>query len=124
MKNHNINRDDGVVVDQVLDESIWFALADPTRRKILDLLRVESKITNELCKHFSTTRFAVMKHLRILESSGLIVVEKRGKTRVNHLNPVPIQAIYRRWIQPFERIPADRLIRLKLLVEKGEVAHE
>jgi len=109
--------------EQALDESVWSALSDPTRRKILDLLRSEPRITSDLCEHFTTTRFAIMKHLKVLESSGLVIAERRGKTRVNHLNPVPIQNIYRRWIKPFEKIPADRMLRLKLLLEKGS-AHD
>lgn len=58
-----------------------------------------------------------MKHLKVLEMSGLVLVERRGRERINHLNPVPLQNIYRRWIEPFEQIPADRLLRLKALVE-------
>jgi DNA-binding transcriptional ArsR family regulator len=58
-----------------------------------------------------------MKHLNILEKSGLVIVERRGRERMNHLNPVPLQQIYRRWIKPFEQISADRMLRLKALVE-------
>ena len=76
--------------------------------------------TGELSEHFDTTRFAVMKHLGVLEGAGLVVVERRGRYRINHLNPVPIQAIYRRWIRPFERVGADRLLRLKAIVEATE----
>lgn len=65
-----------------------------------------------------------MKHLKVLQSAGLILVEKKGKTRVNHLNPVPIQGIYRRWIKPFETLSSDRMLRLKLLVEEGKTNHD
>jgi len=95
----------------------WRALSDPSRRRILDLLRRRSMTTGELCRSFEFSRFAVMKHLKALEKGSLVVVERRGRERINHLNPVPIQAIYRRWIKPFERLSADRLLRLKGLIE-------
>ncbi|MEM7503755.1 MAG: helix-turn-helix domain-containing protein, partial [Pseudomonadota bacterium] len=90
---------------------------------ILDLLRERSATTSELCAHFNTTRFAVMKHLKVLERAGLIVVERRGRARINHLNPVPLQQIYRRWIQPFAALPADRLLRLKAIAENNRENH-
>ncbi len=73
--------------------------------------------TNELCACFEFSRFAVMKHLKTLRKGGLIVVERRGRERINHLNPIPLQTMYRRWIRPFEQIPADRLLRLKSFAE-------
>ena len=99
------------------DDRIWRALGDASRRRMLDLLREGPRTTGELCAHFDFTRFAGMKHLRALEDAGLIVVERRGRERINHLNPVPIQAIHRRWIRPFEKLPADRMLRLKAHVE-------
>ena len=100
-----------------IDDAIWAALNDASRRKILDLLRKKSMTTNELCACFEFSRFAVMKHLKTLRKGGLIVVERRGRERINHLNPIPLQTMYRRWIRPFEQIPADRLLRLKSLAE-------
>jgi len=91
---------------------------DASRRKIMDLLRVRSMTTNTLCEHFDFSRFAVMKHLKVLGTAGLIVVERKGRERLNHLNPAPLQAVYRRWIKPFEKLPADRLLRLKELAEQ------
>ncbi len=98
----------------------WRALGDPSRRRILDLLRERPRTTGELCGLFKFSRFAVMKHLKALEKGGLVVVERRGRERINHLNPVPIQAIYRRWMRPFERLKADRLLRLKAAIEAGK----
>lgn len=100
-----------------IDDAVWAALSDASRRKILDLLRDRSMTTNELCENFEFSRFAVMKHLKILKKGGLVVVERRGRERINHLNPVPLQTMYRRWIRPFEQIPADRLLRLKSIAE-------
>ena len=99
------------------DDAVWAALNDASRRKILDLLREKSMTTKELCEYFDFSRFAVMKHLKTLHRGGLIIVERRGRERVNHLNPVPLQTMYRRWIRPFEQIPADRLLHLKSVAE-------
>jgi DNA-binding transcriptional ArsR family regulator len=103
---------------QSVDDTIWAALNDPSRRTILDLLRTGSMTTGKLCEHFETSRFAIMKHLKVLQQAGLVMVVRSGRERFNHLNPVPIQSIYRRWIRPFEQLPADRMIRLKHLAEQ------
>jgi DNA-binding transcriptional ArsR family regulator len=99
------------------DDAVWGAMNDESRRRMLDLMRKTSMTTSEICSHFAFSRFAVMKHLKILENAGLVIVERRGRERINHLNPLPLQQIYRRWIEPFEKVPADRLLRLKVLVE-------
>ena len=104
-------------VDTNIDEPVWSALNDASRRRMLDLLRGQSMTTNALCEHFVFSRFAVMKHLKSLEKAGLVMVERRGRERINHLNPVPLQTIYRRWIRPFDKLPADRLLRLKAIAE-------
>ncbi len=91
---------------------------DASRRAMLDLLRQGPMTTGQLCQEFSFTRFAVMKHLKVLTEAGLVLVERRGRTRVNHLNPMPLQQMYRRWVQPFEQLPADRLLTIKRLVEQ------
>ncbi len=103
--------------ETAINDAVWSALNDASRRKILDMLREKSMTTNELCLHFEFSRFAVMKHLKCLQKGGLIIVERRGRERVNPLNPIPLQTMYRRWIRPFEQLPADRLIRLKAIAE-------
>ncbi len=99
------------------DDRVFSALGDASRRRLLDLLRERPQTTSELCGYFDVSRFAVMKHLKVLENAGLVLVERRGRERLNHLNPLPLQAVYRRWIRPFEALPADRLLRLKQLAE-------
>ncbi len=99
------------------EDLVWKALGDPSRRLILDRLRERPRTTGELGGYFESTRFAVMKHLKVLEEAGLVVVERRGRERFNHINPAPIQGIYRRWIRPFEALPADRLLTIKRLAE-------
>lgn len=104
-------------------EAVWRALADPTRRRILDLLRERARTTGELCRPFRRlSRFAVMKHLAILESAGLVVVRRRGRERWNHLNAVPIRDIYERWVRPFEAAWAAGLLNLQRHIEgrKGD----
>lgn len=81
------------------DDRIWKALADPTRRRILDALRERPRTTGELADlHRRLSRFAVMKHLGVLQRAGLVSVEWSGRERWNHLNPLPIQQIHDRWV--------------------------
>lgn len=102
------------------DDAIWRALGDPSRREILDLLRQGPMTTGAIADQFAFTRFAVMKHLGILRDAGLVLVERSGRERINHLNPLPIRQIYRRWIRPFEERVSDSALRLKRHVERGE----
>lgn len=106
------------------DDRVWGALSDPSRRAILDILRGGPKTTGQLCEYFQFTRFAVMKHLKVLHQAQLILIERQGRERINHLNPVPIQSIYRRWIRPFEKIPADRMLKLKAAAEHRQESEE
>lgn len=77
---------------------IWKALSDPTRRSILNLLRSAPRTTGELSDQFDLSRFAVMKHLGVLEKADLITIRREGKFRWNHLNPQPIQKTYEEWV--------------------------
>lgn len=99
-------------------ELVWKALSDPTRRHILDLLRKEARTTGELSAVFTDiSRYAVMKHLNTLEEAGLIFIRRKGRERFNHLNVVPLQQIYERWLQPYEAEWAQSLLNLKNLSE-------
>src|SRR5918996_1998614 len=101
--------------------AVWKALADPTRRAILDLLRDRARTTGELSAAFpEVTRFAVMKHLGVLEDAGLVVVRRRGRERWNHLNGVPLQEAYERWMQPYANRWASSLLRLREAAEQGK----
>jgi DNA-binding transcriptional ArsR family regulator/uncharacterized protein YndB with AHSA1/START domain len=100
--------------------AVWGALSDPTRRSILDLLRERPRTTGELCAAFTLSRFAVMKHLGVLEGAGLVVVRRRGRERWNHLNAVPLQRIVERWLQPYESHWAASLLQLKRRVESAQ----
>ncbi len=85
-------------------DPIWKALADPTRRRILDLLKDQPRTTGDLSNAFSLSRFAVMKHLGILEAAGLVAVRRQGRERWNHLNAIPLRRIYEHYIDPVSRI--------------------
>lgn len=102
-------------------EAVWRALADPTRRRILDLLAERPRTTGELCEQFpELSRFAVMKHLDVLEATSLVLVRRDGRVRWNHFNALPIQRIYERWIGPKLGGMASALLRLERQAESPE----
>src|SRR5688572_30253013 len=108
----------GHLMDEL--DHLWKALADPTRRKILDLLRQRPRTTGELADAFPTSRFAVMKHLTVLTEAGLVVSRRRWRERWNHLNAVPLQQLHERWVRPYEAAWASGLVGLKHRVEGPE----
>ena len=69
--------------------------------------------TGDIAERFEQTRFGVMKHLGVLVEADLVIVRRDGRQRWNHLNPMPIHEMARRWVRPFERLAGDRLLRLK-----------
>jgi DNA-binding transcriptional ArsR family regulator len=100
-------------VDDDLDR-VFKALADVSRRQLLDRLRAESGQTlGQLCANLAMTRQAVTKHLAILEEANLVVTMKRGREKLHYLNPIPIQEIADRWISKFERGRLRALTDLK-----------
>jgi len=99
---------------------VWKALADPTRRAILDLLRDRPRTTGEVAAAFPSSRIAVMKHLDVLAQCGLVVSRKHGRERWHHLNAVPLRQLYERWVRAYEGHWAERLLRFREQVEKGE----
>ena len=103
---------------------IWKALADGTRRDILDILAERPLTTGEIVARFERTlsRTAVMKHLDILVGAKLVVVRREGRSRWNYLNPAPIQEVCDRWISKHVRHLASALSRLKELVEERQTS--
>lgn len=98
-------------------DSVFRALANESRRKLLDELAEKNGQTlGELCAHLDTTRQAVMKHLAILEEANLLVARWSGREKLHFLNPAPIQETYGRWVGKFER-RATALDSLKLELE-------
>jgi len=98
-------------------DPVWRALANPYRRRMLDLLRDRPRTTGELAEALGENRFLVMQHLTLLRESNLVAVEVDGRRRINHLNPVPIQQIYERWVGKYQGDWAAALVGLKHTVE-------
>src|SRR5215831_18861356 len=96
---------------------LWRALADPTRRRILDLLRDRPLITGEIAAQFPISRIAVMRHLDVLSEAGLVTSRKRGRERWHYLNTVPLQKLHRRWADPAAAGFSSALLRLQNTVE-------
>ena len=100
------------------DDRVFKALADPTRRALLDrLYERDGRTLTELESQLEMTRFGVMKHLRLLEDAGLVVSRKEGRTRVHYLNPVPIREIHDRWIDKYTEHRVSALAELKTQLE-------
>ncbi|MCP8883969.1 helix-turn-helix domain-containing protein [Devosia sp. XJ19-1] len=96
------------------DDLIFKALSHRVRRRILDLLKTEPRTTGMLCDLIpDLDRCTVMQHLGVLEDAGLVVAEKRGRERWNHLDALPVHAIHERWIGPYAAYAAAMLSRLK-----------
>jgi len=99
-------------------DAVFKALADPTRRRLLDRLRAKNGLTlSELCEHAEMTRQAVTKHLAILEAANLVATQKEGRMKRHWLNPVPINEIADRWIGKYERPRLRALGELKKNLE-------
>ena len=102
-------------------DAVFKALADESRRKLLDLLhRNNGQTLGELCEHLDMTRQAVTKHLRLLENANLVVVVWRGREKLHYLNPVPLQEIYERWIGKYEHNRLQALSDLKKGLETNK----
>jgi DNA-binding transcriptional ArsR family regulator len=100
------------------DDRVFKALADPTRRFLLDLLFTrEGRTLTELESEVEMTRFGVAKHLRVLEEAGLVVVRRAGREKLHFLNPVPIRLIHDRWIDKYTERHVTALIDLKNALE-------
>ena len=99
---------------------VFKALGSPHRRAIMDVLRDQPMTTGTLCAQFpELDRCTVMQHLNVLEEADLLIVERRGRERWNHLNPLPIHAIHERWIGPHAERAVAMLARLKHDLEKA-----
>ena len=102
-------------------DDVFRALADPTRRQLLDKLHARNGQTlNALCEEMDMTRQAVTKHLAILEEANLVTTLRKGREKQHYLNPVPINEIAERWIGKFERHRLDALSDLKKRLERDD----
>lgn len=102
------------------DDRVFKALADPTRRFLLDRLHLrDGRTLTELESALDMTRFGVMKHLRVLEEANLVVTIKSGREKLHFLNPVPIRLIHNRWIDKYTEHHVSALADLKAKLEES-----
>jgi DNA-binding transcriptional ArsR family regulator len=110
------------MIELVSDEDkVFKALADASRRQLLDRLRKKAGLTlGELCEGHDMSRQAVTKHLALLEAANLVATQRRGREKLHYLNPVPINEIYTRWIGKFERGRLQALHNLKQALQEDD----
>jgi DNA-binding transcriptional ArsR family regulator len=100
---------------------LFKALADPNRRKLLDVLHAhDGRTLSELCEHLEMTRQGVTQHLGVLEAANLLATMRRGREKLHFLNPVPLQQVYERWISKFEKPRLKALADLKRRLEQTD----
>jgi DNA-binding transcriptional ArsR family regulator len=105
--------------ENIQEDRVFKALADPTRRSLLDrLFTRDGRTLTDLESELDMTRFGVMKHLKVLEQAGLVVSRKSGREKLHFLNPVPIRLIHDRWIDKYTEHHVSALVDLKNELEK------
>ena len=103
------------------NDALFKALGHRARRQLLDLLKAGPKTTGALCEALpGLDRCTVMQHLRVLETAGLVIVERRGRERWNHLDALPIHALHERWIGPYAAYAVNMLSELKQVSENPQ----
>ena len=101
-------------------DGLFKALADPSRRRLLDLLHAhDGRTLGDLCEHLDMSRQGVTQHLDLLEAANLVATVRCGREKLHFLNPVPLQEIYERWIAKFEKPRLKALANLKRRLEKA-----
>lgn len=101
-------------------DKVFHALASGVRRRMLDIVRAEPGCNvADVCRHFDVSRIAVMKHLNVLETAGLLVSEKKGRQRCLYINTVPIQMIHERWTSEYSALWAGKLTAFKYRLEQA-----
>jgi DNA-binding transcriptional ArsR family regulator len=101
------------------DDLVFRALADPSRRHLLDLLfERDGRTLTELDSELDMTRFGVMKHLKVLEEAGLVTTRRHGREKLHFLNPVPIRLVHDRWIDKYTEHQISALAELKTELER------
>jgi DNA-binding transcriptional ArsR family regulator len=108
------------MADRQDPDTLFKALADPSRRKLMDLLHAnDGQTLYQLCEQLNMTRQGVTQHLNLLESANVVTTVWRGREKLHFLNPVPLQQIYERWIAKFEKPRLKALSDLKKRLEKA-----
>jgi DNA-binding transcriptional ArsR family regulator len=109
----------GSVPNENDHDRVWRALAHVLRRRVLDVLRSESRTTGELATALDITRHQLLVHLAVLRDADLVVTVAEGRIRRNYLNPVPLRLVCDRWLSPYEAVWSDALISLRADLEDG-----
>ncbi|RIV39158.1 ArsR/SmtB family transcription factor [Micromonospora radicis] len=105
-------------------DGVFKALASPVRRRILDLLKDQARTTGDVCDQLpELDRCTVMQHLRVLQAAGLVIAQRKGRERWNHLDPLPIRHIHDRWIGEYARAAVDKLADLRSRLESDLPSH-
>jgi DNA-binding transcriptional ArsR family regulator len=108
------------MVDEVIDD-VFKALADPTRRRLLDeLFEQDGQTLSALEQRLPMSRFGVAKHLKVLEEAGLVTTRRRGREKLHFLNPVPIREVHDRWVSKYAEPWASALTGLKKDLEEEQ----
>jgi DNA-binding transcriptional ArsR family regulator len=106
--------------DRADADALFKALADPSRRKLLDVLQAhDGRTLVELCTHMDMTRQGVTQHLQVLEAANLVATVRQGREKLHFLNPVPLQLIYERWLSKFDKPRLKALSDLRKKLEKS-----
>ena len=101
-------------------DDLWRALSSPWRRRLLDELRAGPRTTGQLAAAIpELSRYAVMQHVEVLTAAGVVIADKRGRERFNHLNPVPLRSWYERWVRPMADADAAGLLALRRIVDQS-----
>jgi DNA-binding transcriptional ArsR family regulator len=109
-----------VAEEDPASDAVFKALADPTRRHLLDrLFEQDGRTLTELERDLDMTRFGVMKHLKVLADAGLVLTRRHGREKLHFLNPVPIRLIHDRWIDKYTERQVSALADLKHRLENG-----
>src|SRR3954452_19823659 len=106
-------------------DDVFRALADPSRRSLLDSLnRHNGQTLRELCAGLDMARQSVSKHIAVLEAANLVTTVRRGREKLHYLNAEPINAIADRWINRYDRPRAEALADLKTALEQPMTSNE
>jgi len=113
----SVHVEDVAAAHDVHENAVWQALSDPTRRRILDLLRERPRVTGDIASRFQISRIAVMRHLEVLSAAGLVTSRKRGRERWHYLNAIPLERMHERWVEAHAGHWAAGLLRIRRSVE-------
>lgn len=102
-----------------MQRDVFQAIADPTRREIIDLLAGQSLPINEIADNFEISRPAVSKHIKILNECGVVIIRKKGRKRYCRTDPRKIKEVAE-WAARYRKFWTERLDTLEDLLNKED----